>query len=114
MYHYKINKIKRIVDGDTLDVEIDLGFGVSISQRVRLKGINAAETKTKDKSEKSKGFIAKQWLLDYMNHNYNWTIDTTKEDKYGRILGTLYHDGLDISLNQKMLNEGVAVSYDLP
>lgn len=112
MYHYKINKIKRIVDGDTLDVEIDLGFGVSISQRVRLKGINAAETKTKDTTEKTKGILAKQWLMNYMNQDYSWSIETTKEDKYGRVLGTLYHDGLDISLNQKMLNEGVAIFYE--
>ena len=55
MYQYKIRKINRIIDGDTLDVDIDLGFHLTITQRVRLKGINAAETKTKDLAEKEKG-----------------------------------------------------------
>jgi micrococcal nuclease len=113
MYQYKINKIKRVVDGDTVDVEIDLGFGVSISQRVRLKGINAAETKTKDSVEKNRGLSAKKWLSDYLNlNNEEWTIETTKEDKYGRILGVLHLKGSEVSLNQKMLNEGIAVFYE--
>ena len=62
MYQYKIKKIHRIIDGDTIDVEIDLGFGITLSHRVRLKGIDAAETKTKDLKEKAEGLLAKEWL----------------------------------------------------
>ncbi len=112
MYQYKINKIKNVVDGDTLDVEIDLGFGVSISRRVRLKGINAAETKTKDDVEKTKGMIAKQWLINHLSLNQEWIIETSKEDKYGRTLGVLYTKECKLSLNQRMLDEGVAVVYE--
>ena len=62
MYQYKIKKIHRIIDGDTVDVEISLGFGITLSQRVRLKGIDAAETRTKDLKEKAEGLMAKEWL----------------------------------------------------
>ena len=62
MYQYKIKKIRRIIDGDTVDVEIDLGFGITYSHRVRLKGINTAETKTSNLEEKAKGLAAKEWL----------------------------------------------------
>lgn len=61
MYQYKIKKIKRIIDGDTIDVDIDLGFWITVSYRVRLKDIDAAETRTKDLSEKAEGLAAKSW-----------------------------------------------------
>ena len=111
MYQYKIKKIKKIIDGDTVDVDIDLGFGVTLSQRVRLKGINAAETRTLNVEEKEKGLVAKEWLKKELSREGEWVIETTKEDKYGRILGTLYFVGDSISINQKMVNEGLAVSY---
>ena len=111
MYQYKIKKIKKIIDGDTVDVDIDLGFGVTLSQRVRLKGINAAETRTLNVEEKGKGLVAKEWLKKELSREGEWVIETTKEDKYGRILGTLYFVGDSISINQKMINEGLAVSY---
>ena len=59
MYHYKIKKINRVIDGDTVDLDIDLGFGVALSHRVRLKGINAAETRTLNTEEKKKGIEAR-------------------------------------------------------
>ncbi len=111
MYQYKIKKIVKVIDGDTIDVDIDLGFGITLSNRVRLKGINAAETKTLDLEEKKKGLAAKEWLTKELSKEDEWIIETTKEDKYGRILGTLYLIDNLISLNQKMLNEGIVEPY---
>lgn len=111
MYQYKIKKIVKVIDGDTIDVDIDLGFGITLSHRVRLKGINAAETKTLDLEEKKKGLAAKEWLNKELSKEDGWIIETTKEDKYGRILGTLYLIDNPISLNQKMLNEGIVEPY---
>jgi micrococcal nuclease len=111
MYQYKIKKINRIIDGDTVDLDIDLGFGITISHRVRLNGINAAETRTLDPNEKTKGLAAKEWLKKELSREGELIIETTKEDKYGRYLGTLYFVGESISVNQKMLNEGIVASY---
>jgi micrococcal nuclease len=111
MYQYKIKKIERVIDGDTVDVSIDLGFSITIKQRVRLKGINAAETKTVNLEEKAKGLVAKEWLKKELSREGEWVIETAKEDKYGRILGTLYLVGDPVTVNERMLNEGVAVPY---
>ncbi len=111
MYHYKIKKITRVVDGDTVDVDIDLGFGITLSHRVRLKGINAAETKTLNLEEKKAGINARLWLEKELSKRGEWVIETTKEDKYGRILGTLYLTGEPVTVNEKMLNEGIAKPY---
>lgn len=111
MYQYKVKKINKIIDGDTLDLEIDLGFSITITQRIRLKGINAAETRTLNEIEKKKGFEAKEWLEKELSVDKEWIIETTKEDKYGRMLGTLYAKGNSISINQKMLIESIAKPY---
>jgi micrococcal nuclease len=111
MYQYKIKKINRVIDGDTVDLSIDLGFGITIKQRVRLKGINAAETRTLNVEEKDKGLVAKEWLKKELSREGEWIIETTKEDKYGRILGTLYLIGDSVTVNEKMLNEGIAKPY---
>jgi micrococcal nuclease len=111
MYQYKIKKITRIIDGDTIDADIDLGFNLTISQRIRLKGLNTAETKTLDPEEKKKGIEARLWLEKELSRQGEWIIETTKEDKYGRVLGTLYCIGDPVTLNEKMLNEGVAKPY---
>ena len=111
MYQYKIKKITRIIDGDTIDADIDLGFNLTISQRIRLKGLNAAETKTLDLEEKKKGIEARLWLEKELSRQGEWIIETTKEDKYGRILGTLYCIGDPVTLNERMLNEGIAKPY---
>ena len=111
MYQYKIKKINRIIDGDTVDLDIDLGFGITLSHRVRLKGINAAETRTLDLEEKSEGIKARLWLEKELAREGEWIIETHKEDKYGRILGTLYLVGDPVTLNERMLNEGIAKPY---
>ena len=111
MYQYKIKKILKIVDGDTIDAQIDLGFGVCINHRIRLKDINAAETRTTDVNEKTKGLEAKEWLKKELSREGEWIIETTKEDKYGRYLGTLYCIGDSVTVNERMLNEGIALPY---
>jgi len=111
MYQYKIKKIHRVIDGDTIDIDIDLGFDITIKQRVRLKDIDAAETRTKDLSEKAKGVKARLWLEKELSRSNEWIIETHKEDKYGRILGTLYLVGDSVTLNERMLNEGIAKPY---
>ena len=111
MYTYKIKRIERIIDGDTVDISIDLGFNLTTIQRIRLKGINAAETRTKDLEEKAKGMAAKEWLEKELSKEGEWVIQTTKEDKYGRMLGTLYLVGDPVTVNERMLNEAIAVPF---
>ena len=111
MYHYKIKKINRVIDGDTVDLDIDLGFSITLTQRVRLKDIDAPETRTKDLEEKERGLAAKVWLEEQLSREGEWVIETYKEDKYGRILGTLYLVGDSVTINEWMINEGIAESY---
>ena len=111
MYQYKIKKFNRVIDGDTIDVAIDLGFHITLNQRIRLKDIDAAETRTKDLEEKKKGIEARLWLEKELAREGEWIIETTKEDKYGRILGTLYLIGDPVTVNERMLNEGIAKPY---
>jgi micrococcal nuclease len=111
MYNYKVKKINKVIDGDTVDLDIDLGFGVTLSHRVRLKDVDAAEIRTLNVEEKTKGLAAKEWLKKELSKEGEWTIETTKEDKYGRILGTLYLVGDPVTVNERMLNEGIAEPY---
>jgi micrococcal nuclease len=110
MYEYKVEKINKIIDGDTLDISINLGFGVTIQQRIRLKGINAPETRTLNLKEKDEGLRAKEWLERELKDK-ELIIKTTKEDKYGRMLGELYTKDHHLSINERMLQEGFAKIY---
>ena len=112
MYEYKA-KIRRIVDGDTVDVDIDLGFDMILSkQRIRLYGIDAPESRTRDKAEKFYGKLAGQFLKDQCKKGSSITLRTylDKKGKYGRILGEIIVDGVNI--NQLMIEEHMAVEYD--
>ena len=111
MHQYKVKKINRVIDGDTVDLDIDLGFSITISQRIRLKDIDAPETRTKDLEEKERGLAAKVWLEEQLSREGEWIIETYKENKYGRILGTLYLVGDSVTINEWMINEGIAESY---
>lgn len=112
MYTYKIKEVVRVIDGDTIDVLIDLGFGITKKERVRIAGIDAPETRTKDFKEKSFGIESKMWLTDCLETVETLTIKTEKEGKYGRILGWLYIGDSDVSINQTMINEGYAWDYN--
>jgi micrococcal nuclease len=114
MYEYHVKKVTAVVDGDTIDVEIDLGFNVSFSQRVRLAGIDTPESRTKDLNEKKLGLESKEWLKTKLKDAENIVIKTELPDsseKYGRILGWLHIKGYDKSLNQMMIDQGYAWGY---
>ena len=114
MYEYRVKKINNIVDGDTIDVDIDLGFDVSFSQRVRLAGIDTPESRTSDKFEKTLGIEAKEYLKKKLKDAKDVVIKTEKPDsseKYGRILGWLYVDGDTVSVNDHMIEDGYAWGY---
>tara|TARA_B100000900_G_C20304626_1_gene603624 strand:- start:264 stop:698 length:435 start_codon:yes stop_codon:yes gene_type:complete len=111
MYEYRV-KILRIVDGDTVDVDIDLGFGVWMHrERIRLWGIDTPESRTKDPIEKVFGNYAKDYVKDQMPIGSMQTMRTQKdkEGKYGRILGEFIMDG--VSMNKTMVDKHIAVGY---
>jgi micrococcal nuclease len=112
MYEYKIKKIAKIVDGDTVDVIIDLGFGLYKKERVRIAGIDAPESRTRDLNEKKLGLEAKEYLTNCLNNANIIIIRTEKEGKYGRLIGWLYADGNVTSLNEQMINKGYAWAYN--
>ena len=114
MYEYRVKKVTGVVDGDTIDVDIDLGFNVSFSQRVRLAGIDTPESRTSDKFEKTLGLEAKEYLKSKLKDAKLVVIKTEKPDsseKYGRILGWLYVDGDTVSVNDHMIEDGYAWGY---
>lgn len=109
---YKVNKVTRIVDGDTIDVIFDLGFDVMYAGRVRLAGIDTPESRTRDKEEKVFGKLAGAYLSEHIKKAERITIKTEYEDakgKFGRVLGQVWCDGVNI--NAKMVNEHYAVRY---
>lgn len=113
MYTYKARLIK-IIDGDTVDAEIDLGFGVFLKQRIRLYGINTPETRTTDLSEKEKGLAAKQRLTELLDKEFIVETLLNKRGKFGRVLGILHieaEDGTRTNINEQLVNEGHAVEY---
>ena len=110
MYYYKI-EVLRVVDGDTTDVRIDLGFNVWHKCRVRLVGINAPESRTRDKEEKKRGLAAKQWLIDRLEAaGSDIEMQSHGVGKYGRVLGELFTK--EGNINKIMVKEGHAVFYD--
>ena len=114
MYEYYVRKVENIVDGDTIDVLIDLGFDILFQSRVRLAGIDTPESRTKDLAEKALGIESKEYLKKYLKDAKSVVIKTEKMDsseKYGRILGWVYVNGDTESLNDKMINDGYAWGY---
>ena len=114
MFEYYVKKVSKVVDGDTIDVDIDLGFDISFSSRVRLAGIDTPESRTTDKIEKALGLESKEYLKKAIDASKTVVIKTEKMDsseKYGRILGWVFLDGSEVSINQKMINDGYAWGY---
>jgi micrococcal nuclease len=114
MYEYRVKKVVKVVDGDTIDVDIDLGFSISFFSRVRLAGIDTPESRTINLKEKALGLEVKEKLKKELAAAKDVVIKTEKPDsseKYGRILGWVFLDGSDVSLNQKLINEGYAWTY---
>jgi micrococcal nuclease len=111
-YIYRVKQVLKVVDGDTIDVDIDLGFDISLTKRVRLSGVDTPESRTTNLKEKALGLEVKEWLKKNLDGKKNVLIKTELPDsteKYGRILGRLYVD--DVCLNDRMISEGYAWEY---
>ena len=109
MYEYNC-EILRVVDGDTVDVSIDLGFDISYKSRVRLYGIDTPESRTRDKDEKARGLMSKEYLIDELSKG-QVVIKTHKDKKgkFGRVLGEMYVG--DRNVNMMMVDDFLAVEY---
>ncbi len=118
-YNFRVTKIKKVVDGDTIDVVIDLGFDLTKTERVRIAGVDTPEKRTRDLEEKALGLDATNWLKEKLTETIKGedelTIRTELKGgvgKYGRLLGWLYVGEDVVSLNQQMIQEGYAWAYD--
>ncbi len=114
-YIYRIRQIHKVVDGDTIDADIDLGFDISLTKRIRLAGVDTPESRTKDEYEKKLGLESKEWLKNRLQFAKDIIIKTELPDsteKYGRIIGHLYINSEATSLNDQMIAEGYALAYD--
>ncbi len=118
-YNFRVTEINRVVDGDTIDVTIDLGFDLYKKERVRVAGVDTPEKRTRDLEEKALGLDATQWLKEKLegaiDGDDELTIRTELKGgvgKYGRLLGWLYVGDEQVSLNEQMITEGYAWDYD--
>ena len=118
-YNFRVTKINRVVDGDTIDVTIDLGFDLYKKERVRIAGVDTPEKRTRDKEEKALGLDATAWMKEKLEGaikgDNELTIRTELKGgvgKCGRLLGWLYIGDDEFSLNEQMITEGYAWSYD--
>ena len=118
-YNFRVVKINRVVDGDTIDVTLDLGFSLTKKERVRIAGVDTPEKRTRDKEEKILGIDATNWMKEKLTE----TIKGDEElvirtelkggvGKYGRLLGWIYVGDDEFSLNEQMITEGYAWPYD--
>jgi len=118
-YNFRVVKINRVVDGDTIDVTIDLGFDLTKKERVRIAGVDTPEKRTRNKEEKVLGIDATNWMKEKLNAAIKGDDELTIRTelvggmgKYGRLLGWLYIGEGDVSLNEEMIGEGYAWPYD--
>ena len=118
-YNFRVVSVDKVVDGDTIDVSIDLGFDLIKKERVRIAGIDTPEKRTRDLEEKALGLDATEWmkknLEDTIAGDDELTIRTELVGgmgKYGRLLGWLYVGESDVSLNEIMIEQGYAWAYD--
>ena len=116
-FSYRVKRVTKVVDGDTIDVILDMGFNILFEQRVRLFGIDTPESRTRDKVEKIYGNLAKDFVKSYLKVGSTQTLQTEKDGtgKFGRILGKfLVYDRLTDSrmhLGDIMIREHLAVKY---
>ena len=118
-YNFRVVEINRVVDGDTIDVTIDLGFDLYKKERVRVAGVDTPEKRTKDEEEKALGYDATHWLEEKLESAIAGEDDLVIRTelvggvgKYGRLLGWLYIGDAEVSLNEQMIAEGLAWEYD--
>ena len=111
-FSYRISKVTKVVDGDTIDVIMDMGFDIMYKSRVRLFGIDTPESRTRNKDEKVRGLLAKKYLQEALKAGKKLSIKTYKDNetgKFGRILGDVFIDGK--SVNAQMVKDFMAVPY---
>ena len=119
-YNFRVVKIDKVVDGDTIDVTIDLGFDLYKKERVRIAGVDTPEKRTRNLEEKALGVDATNWLKKKLEDTIAGEGDELSirtelvggTGKYGRLLGWLYVGDSDLSLNEQMITEGYAHAYD--
>ena len=118
-YNFRVTEIVQVVDGATIDVTIDLGFDLYKKERVRIAGVDTPEKRTRDLEEKALGLDATHWMKKHLEDTIagdeELTIRTELKGgtgKYGRLLGWLYVGDDTVSLNEQMITEGYAWSYD--
>ena len=118
-YNFRVISIDRVLDGDTIDVTIDLGFDLYKKERVRVAGVDTPEKRTRDLEEKALGYDATNWLKDKLEGAIAGDDELTVRTelvggvgKYGRLLGWLYIGDAELSLNEQMIEEGYAWAYD--
>ena len=118
-YNFRVTEIKKVLDGDTIDVIIDLGFDLAKTERVRIAGVDTPEKRTRNLEEKALGIDATEWLKDKLEGAIDGDDDLVIRTelvggvgKYGRLLGWLYIGDADVSLNEQMITEGYAWPYD--
>ena len=118
-YNFRVVSVDKVLDGDTIDVTIDLGFDLSKKERVRIEGVDTPEKRTRDLEEKVLGIDATNWMKEHLEDTINGDdeliIRTELKGgvgKYGRLLGWLYVGDEEISLNEQMISEGYAWEYD--
>ena len=110
MYEYEC-KISRVVDGDTVDVDIDLGFGTwRCAERIRLYGVDTPECRTRDKQEKAAGLLAKEFVEDALHVGGTYKLQTREKGKFGRFLGVIFITK-KTSINAALISENLAVAY---
>tara|TARA_B100000131_G_scaffold291669_1_gene305431 strand:+ start:1138 stop:1605 length:468 start_codon:yes stop_codon:yes gene_type:complete len=118
-YNFRVTSIDKVLDGDTIDVTIDLGFDLYKKERVRVAGVDTPEKRTRDLEEKALGIDATNWLKEKLEETINGDGELSVRTelvggvgKYGRLLGWLYIDDSEVSLNEQMITEGYAWAYD--
>ena len=110
MYTYKA-KLDRVIDGDTIDANIDLGFDITIHKRIRLTGIDTPESRTRDLEEKARGLASKARLVELLGDG-DFMLESREVGKFGRVLGTIYTIAEEsININDTLVEEGYAVEY---
>ena len=110
MYTYKA-KLDRVIDGDTIDANIDLGFDITIHKRIRLTGIDTPESRTRDLEEKARGLASKARLVELLGDG-DFILESREVGKFGRVLGTIYTIAEEsININDTLVEEGYAVEY---
>ena len=118
-YNFRVTEINRVLDGDTIDVTIDLGFDLYKKERVRVAGVDTPEKRTRNPEEKELGIDATEWLKAKLEGAISGDDELSVRTelvggvgKYGRLLGWLYIGDAELSLNEQMITEGYAHAYD--